>query len=372
MSTLMKQSRFLFQLNHPAHFHLFKHTINALEARGHEILISIKDKDILKELVADRSYILVSKSYRKNNPLSIIQSLLYRTNRLYNVVRKFRPELMIGTSPEIGYISSITKRYSLFFGEDDVNLSPIMYLGALTCYPHFSSILSPVGVNNGIWNKKTLFYNGFQKLAYLHPNYFIPDRSKVHIQAEHKFFMLRFASLNAYHDKNAKGISNSLAHKIIKNLESKGDVFISSERELPKELRKYEYEGNKNDIHHYLAFADLFICDSQSMAVEAAMLGTPNIRFNNFAGKISVLEELEHKFNLTTGVKSTEPDLLLKKIDTHLLKTNLREEWQKRRQKMLSEKIDVTAFIVWFIENYPESAKILKDNPSFQNSFKIY
>lgn len=31
---------------------------------------------------------------------------------------------------------------------------------------------------------------------------------------------------------------------------------------------------------------------------------------------------------------------------------------------MLSDKIDVTAFMVWFIENYPKSAKIMKENPS--------
>jgi len=37
---------------------------------------------------------------------------------------------------------------------------------------------------------------------------------------------------------------------------------------------------------------------------------------------------------------------------------------------MLSEKIDVTAFMVWFVENYPESAKIMKENPGYQYRFK--
>ena len=36
---------------------------------------------------------------------------------------------------------------------------------------------------------------------------------------------------------------------------------------------------------------------------------------------------------------------------------------------MLKEKIDVTAFMVWFIENYPESAKIMKENPDYQLRF---
>ena len=37
--------------------------------------------------------------------------------------------------------------------------------------------------------------------------------------------------------------------------------------------------------------------------------------------------------------------------------------------KMLHEKIDVTAFYVWFIENYPQSAKIMKENPDYQLRF---
>ncbi len=46
------------------------------------------------------------------------------------------------------------------------------------------------------------------------------------------------------------------------------------------------------------------------------------------------------------------------------------EQFQLRRQKMLLEKIDVTAFLVWFVENYPESAKIMKENPDYQWRFR--
>jgi hypothetical protein len=32
---------------------------------------------------------------------------------------------------------------------------------------------------------------------------------------------------------------------------------------------------------------------------------------------------------------------------------------------MLDDKIDVTAFYVWFIENYPQSVKMRKENPNY-------
>ena len=99
-------------------------------------------------------------------------------------------------------------------------------------------------------------------------------------------------------------------------------------------------------------------------------MGAPSIRFNDFVGKIGYLEELEHKYGLTFGIKTSEPQRLFDKIEELINTPNLKEEWEKRRQKMLSEKIDVTAIMVWFIENYPESATIMKDDPGYQYQFK--
>ena len=38
---------------------------------------------------------------------------------------------------------------------------------------------------------------------------------------------------------------------------------------------------------------------------------------------------------------------------------------------MLADKIDVTAFLAWFVENYPGSAKIMKENPDYQQNSKL-
>jgi len=50
--------------------------------------------------------------------------------------------------------------------------------------------------------------------------------------------------------------------------------------------------------------------------------------------------------------------------------TNTKQVFAKRKEIMLADKIDVTAFFVWFIENYPESAEIMKSNPDYQYKFK--
>ncbi len=114
----------------------------------------------------------------------------------------------------------------------------------------------------------------------------------------------------------------------------------------------------------------MLIGDSQTMTSEAAVLGTSSIRCNSFVGRISYLEEEEHKYHLTYGFLPEQSEAMFEKIDELLSMPNLKEEWQLRRQSMLQDKIDVTAFFVWFIENYPESAKIMKKNPDYQYNFK--
>ena len=53
-----------------------------------------------------------------------------------------------------------------------------------------------------------------------------------------------------------------------------------------------------------------------------------------------------------------------------LQKTDLKKEWLLKKEKFLADKIDVTAFLVWFIENYPQSAKTMKENPDYQFRFR--
>jgi len=360
----------LFQLNHPAHYHLFKNPINILKESGHNIIISIKHKDILMDLLDGTHYYIISDSYRKNDFFSIAASVAKRDIALFKLIKKVKPDLMVGTSPEIGQISKATSTPAIFFGEDDVLISKTMFIGALTCYPLFRSIVSPEGCNNSIWNSKTVFYKGFQKLSYLHPNWFKPDIRRVLSVKDNPYFIIRLSKLGAYHDINAEGITDQLAITLIKILRGYGQILITSERDLPRELEEYRFSGNIHDIHHYLAFADLYIGDSQSMAVEAAILGTPGIRYNNFIGKISVLEELEKKYQLGFGIKSNSEEALIDKVRSILNNSNIRSIYRERRNKLLADKIDVASFFAWLIGNYPNSIKEFNENPSIQSQFQ--
>ena len=210
------------------------------------------------------------------------------------------------------------------------------------------------------------------EINYLHPNYFKPDETKIsHLFGEKKrYFILRFAKLNAFHDVGRKGINAEMAQKIIKLLEPHGNIFITSERELEPQFEKYRIKIDPRIIHHALYFADIYIGDSQTMAAEAAVLGTPSLRFNDFVGKLGYLEELEHKHGLTFGINTNNPQKLHSTIEKLLNIKDLKKQWAEKREKMLSSSINVTAFWTWFFENYPKSISIMKEDKMYYTNFK--
>lgn len=40
----------LFMISHPAHFHMFRYTIENLQHHGHEVVNVIRPKDVLEQL----------------------------------------------------------------------------------------------------------------------------------------------------------------------------------------------------------------------------------------------------------------------------------------------------------------------------------
>jgi predicted glycosyltransferase len=122
-------------------------------------------------------------------------------------------------------------------------------------------------------------------------------------------------------------------------------------------------------MHDALAFVSLLFGESSTMASECAMLGVPSIYLNNNSTYLTTDEEKYGLvFNFSESLVDQEKAI---NRGVEIINTpGIREDWQKRRQEMLKDKIDVTAFIVWFVENYPGSFRIMKNNPDYQYNFK--
>ena len=101
----------------------------------------------------------------------------------------------------------------------------------------------------------------------------------------------------------------------------------------------------------------MFIGDSQTMTSEAALLGTPAIKCNSFAGRLAVPDEIEQRYGLCYSFMPEQVESFFEKIEELLSLSDLKEEWHRRRALLLANKIDVTAFLTWFVEGYPQTIK---------------
>lgn len=264
--------------------------------------------------------------------------MLTNIPKLISVSRHNHIDLWLSKYGSVNIAAWFTKTKNLSFNDDDADIVPFI---ALTSYPFAEAVLCTKWTRMGRYESRARRYNSFHELFYLHPNRFTPDVNsaikRLKLNSYLPYALIRLSSLKAHHDLKAKGVSDNLLLKIIKILEEKHKVFISSERPLPRDFEPYRLSISPIHIHNVLASASLIVADSQTMIAEAAILGVPGLRINTFAGRIGYLDELERR-GLCWSVPPMDEKMVLYKL-TELLSTS-REEIVSRRLQLLKETID--------------------------------
>ncbi len=338
--------RFLFDLGHPAHFHLFKNVISALKADGHSVLIVARQKDCLPDLLAASGWPHIFIRRRRRRLVSLAAEAVKVLGRVSfsGLVKPI--DLMIGTSIVIGPASRLTGATSVVFSEDDASVVPMF---AKLAYSTAHYIVTPRSLEHEAYGPKHLTYRGYHELAYLHPDVYQPDpgvRELLGVKGDEKYFVLRLVALTAHHDIGQKGVNPVQAQAIVQHLLPHGRVFISAEAEVPDNLKQYLLPTPVNRILDVMAFAEMVIGDSQTMTIEAAVLGTPSLRCNTFVGRLSVLEELEHRYALTVGIRPENFDRVFEQIDSWLAQGDLKQQWARKRQVMLDECVNLADWML--------------------------
>jgi len=362
--------RILVDICHPAHVHLFKHVIRQLRQHGHFVIVTVKDIPAAKQLLKFEEIEYISLPGSKKD--SLVGKAWTQVRDLYHlraIVRKHRIEIGVGSSVNVAQLGRLMRFPSLFFDDDDDAVQPLTVRFA---HPFASVVLSPAALKGHRAKNPSIFYPGSHELAYLHPNYFKPDPTvlkSIGLEVGMPFFVMRFNAFKAHHDGNVQGLSLLQKLELIRMLEPFGRVLITTERMTEKELMPYQMKMAPHQIHHLLHYATMFIGDSQTMTSEAAILGTPAFRCNSLVGQLTVIEELTHRYGLAFGFQPDQFEPMKRTIQSLLNETHLKDEWQRKRSNFLADKIDVTAFFVWFIEHYPESQSIILQQPDFVYSF---
>lgn len=359
----------LMDFGHPAHVHLLKEVAKELITHGHRVFYSVRDIPVAKQLMKEYGMIpYVNLGSKKDTLAGKALTVIKQDLILYNFVRKNKIEYGLSSGIVLPHVSLFTKMKAFKFDDDDDHVEPLVVKYG---HPFSKVVFTPDSIKRKTNN--AVYYAGTHELAYLHPNRFRPDESvlaKAGLQKGERFFIMRFVAFKGHHDINQGGLSLEQKKRIINLLSPYGRVIITSERALEPELEDYRLPVPPEEIHSLMAFASMFVGDSQTMTSEAAIMGVPALKCNTFAGNLAVPNELESKYGLCYAYRPDEFDSFFEHIKVIADNPKCKEEWQAKRGRFLADKIDCVSFFTWFIENYPESSKIIKENPDFQYRFK--
>jgi predicted glycosyltransferase len=345
--------RILVDITHPAHVHFFRNAIDIWREHDHEVLMTSREKDITTQLLDEYGYKHSCLSTARRGALGLALELIEHEVKLLRLGRRFQPDVLL----EIGgtfivYAARLLGAPALVFYDTEI----ARVSNAIT-YPFADAICTP-SCYAGDLGRKHVRYDGYQELAYLHPNQFVPDDrvlGELGLSVEEPFTVVRFVGWTSGHDVGLRGFSPDGKKALIDRLTQFGKVVISSELPLSGEMEKYRMRLSPTKIHHLLSFSTLYIGESATMASESAVLGTPFILVSPVGRGYTDEQEKEYGLGYTIS-----PDQEEQAIDLAVELTqreNLQDEWQAKRRRLLQDRIDVTAWMVDFVERYPQGLR---------------
>ena len=337
--------RYIFELNHPKHYYQFKQVMHKLQSHGHEVKVLARDKDVLVDVLREEgvSYTIFGK-HSKDMSAKIFGTFSIIWNYLA-IVRQYKPDVIVSKASWYGTFTAwITHRKSVIFPDSEVVKVTNRYV-----VPLCTQVITPQSFQID-YGKKHLRVPGIFEDCYLSPQVFTADPSVVsQYGLRRPYAVLRFVGWFANHDVGNSGFTDEQKLALVETLAKNMTVYISSEKELPDVLASHRLPTPSSQIHHVLAYADLYIGDSQTMAAEAALLGTPAIRSNSFVGPndMSNFVMLQEKYGLLHNIAS--PNEATRLAD-EMSQKSLKQQWLQKREQYYSHTGDINAQIVEILE----------------------
>ena len=267
--------RFLFDILHPAHVHVLRHPMALLTASGHDVLVTARVKDVATDLLDGFGIEYTIISAQQKGAVSLAKELVVRSYRLARIARKQQVDALVGLmGPSIAPVGKLLSIPSFVLYDTEIATRTNRWV-----YPMATEVITPECYTSPV-NGEHVTYAGYHELAYLHPNRFSPDPAALAhfgIEKSRPYVIVRLPQFASSHDSAEIHTAPDDWAAWLEDLSAERTVYVSSERQLPSELAEYRLVGPPTEVHHALAFADLVIGESATMAAEAAVLGTPAV-----------------------------------------------------------------------------------------------
>jgi uncharacterized protein len=331
-------------ISHPAHMHFFKNTMKTLSQRGHRVLVGARNKEFTLQLLNGAQFEYTTLTKKGTGAFGLIKELVEQQLKISRIIRKTPIDIMLQIS---GIFNAPVGRYygipTLAFSDTEndklanrLSFSLSKHVISPTCFSHDAG---------GSWPNQ-VHYPGYHELAYLSP------RHAPKVERPPNKFLVRFVGWGAGHDIGEKSLSIESKIEIVQLLSRFGSVHISSEAPLPDTLREFAFKLHPSEIHGFMATCKLIVGESATMASEAACLGIPAIFISNTGRGYTTEQDI--RYDLLRHYRLDQWEDVLQRTEEWAAK-DLYDEWQEKRRKMLSEKIDVTSWLVDLVEGYPKS-----------------
>lgn len=333
-----------FDINHPVQVLMLRPVIGALTEAGYTTRVFARDKDVTLGLLDRFGLEATTLARRRRGRLGSAIELIARESRLLRLALEERPRAILGTSVHAARVGRITGALSVVINDDDATAVPWF---ARLAYPFADLIVKPqcLAFEN---HRHQETYKGNQQLFYLHPSRFTADptvRAELGIEPGQRFGVIRLSALDAHHDEGVRGLARAHLQEVAGLVPKHMAVFASLEKEqnLPAGWRPIRLPPDR--LHHVLAAADFFVGNGQTMTAEAAVLGTPAFRLNDFVGRISYLKELE-SFGLAFGFRPGQERDLVARLSAVLDGNPPRAAFDGARRRFLSVMVDPLPWLV--------------------------
>jgi predicted glycosyltransferase len=348
--------RILFDLSHPAHVLQFTPIARELLSRDHEVRLIGRDKDVTVALL-EASGLPFEVPEAPSGPrgrLRDARELAVRVRALRRIVRAWRPDVLLTRNPSGALAALWTRTRSVFDTDDGRQVGAHYWLARPFADLVTSSVHDPE--RHGRRHHR---YPGFKALTYLHPDRFTPDPTvlKRFGVPDEPLFVLRFSGHDASHDRRITGIELQAQHQLEMLLRGYGSVVLAREGH-PTVLRTRDAEQvlPPQVFLDLLAHASLCVGDSQSVAIEAALLGVPTIRLSGFTGRNFALQVLEDRHGLIRNFHPGEDQELIRTVERTLGDLPAQHSAaQAARDRLLEATEDLTDWFVRLIEHVAAS-----------------
>jgi predicted glycosyltransferase len=339
--------KILVDVTHPAHVHFFRQAIWKWQERGHNVTITTRDKDIAIKLLDQYGFEYKNLGRAAKSLGGLFRELIVRESKIYGVVNEVKPDVMTAIGGVfMVHVGKLMRIPTVVFADTDHAT-----LSHWLSFPFAGAVCTPACFQKDAGEKHHR-YQGCHELAYLHPNQFSPNEAvldELGLSKNEKLFVVRFVSWEAHHDVGHSGFSLEGKRELVKRLSQLGRVIITSEVQLPPDLEPYRMRISQAKIHDVLALTTVYIGESATMASESAVLGTPFI-FVSPAGR-SYTDEQEQIYGLGYTLSPSQETEAINLALELAQRKDLQKEWQAKRSRLLEDKIDVTAWMVDFVES---------------------